>query len=292
MKLKVLVTGANGQLGSDVMLALQRQGMDAIGVDIDEMDITNTASVQRVMRETSPDAVIHCAAWTAVDAAEDIENHERVHQINAMGTENIARMCAELDCKLLYISTDYVFNGLGDRPWEPDDERKPLNVYGQSKYAGELAVERLLEKYFIVRIAWVFGESGSNFVKTMLRLGKEKSSVSVVSDQIGTPTYTPDLAELLVDMIQTDRYGRYHATNEGGYISWYDFAVEIFKQAAVLNPVYNHLSVLPVASDAYPVKAKRPQNSRLSKQKLTSAGFALLPPWQDALARFLQTVEV
>ena len=290
--MKVLVTGAKGQLGSDVMRELKRRGLEAVGADVDEMDITDEAAVRRVMDEAQPDAVIHCAAWTAVDLAEDEDKRDTVQRVNVLGTENIAKACAALDCKLLYTSTDYVFDGQGDRPWEPDDARQPLNVYGQTKYEGELVVERLLQKYFIVRIAWVFGAAGSNFVKTMLRLGRNRDQLTVVADQFGTPTYTPDLAKLLVEMIGTEHYGRYHATNEGGYISWYDFAVEIFRQAGEINPVYRKVAVQPVTSDAYPTAAKRPHNSRLNKQKLQDKGFALLPPWQDALARFLQEIEV
>lgn len=289
--MKVLVTGVKGQLGSDVMKELRRSGLEAVGVDISEMDITDAASVRRMILDVRPNAVIHCAAWTAVDLAEDADKRDTVYRVNVLGTENVARACAETGSRLLYTSTDYVFDGQGDRPWEPDDERHPLNVYGQSKYEGELAVERLLRNYFIVRIAWVFGSGGSNFVKTMLRLGKEKSSLTVVSDQYGTPTYTPDLAKLLVQMIQTERYGRYHATNEGGYISWYDFAREIFSQAARIHPAYGRITVKPVASADYKTKAKRPLNSRLNKQKLAENGFTPLPDWRDALRRFLREIE-
>ena len=276
--MKVLVTGVKGQLGHDVVNELEKRGHTAIGVDIDEMDITDAASVERVIKGAAPEAVIHCAAYTAVDAAED--NEDLCRRVNADGTANIARVCKELDCKLMYISTDYVFNGQGTRPWEPDDERQPLNVYGQTKYEGELAVEQLA-KYFIVRIAWVFGVNGKNFIKTMLNLGKTRDTLTVVCDQIGSPTYTYDLARLLVDMIETDRYGRYHATNEG-LCSWHEFAVEIFRQAGM------NVNVLPVTSDQYPAKAKRPANSRMDKSKLDAAGFERLPSWQDALGRYLK----
>ena len=276
--MKVLVTGVKGQLGHDVVNELEKRGHTAIGVDIDEMDITDAASVERVIKGAAPEAVIHCAAYTAVDAAED--NEDLCRRVNAGGTANIARVCKELDCKLMYISTDYVFNGQGARPWEPDDERQPLNVYGQTKYEGELAVEELT-KYFIVRIAWVFGVNGKNFIKTMLNLGKTRDTLTVVCDQIGSPTYTYDLARLLVDMIETDCYGRYHATNEG-LCSWHEFAVEIFRQAGM------NVNVLPVTSDQYPAKAKRPANSRMDKSKLDAAGFERLPSWQDALGRYLK----
>lgn len=289
--MKVLVTGVKGQLGFDVVNELNKRGHVAVGVDIDEMDITDTTSVNSVIKETNPDAVIHCAAWTAVDAAEDAENIEKVRLVNATGTENIAKVCKELDCKMIYISTDYVFDGEGTRPWEPDDERSPLNIYGQTKYEGELAVEKHLSKYYIVRIAWVFGVNGKNFIKTMLNLGKTRDALTVVSDQIGTPTYTYDLARLLVDMAETDKYGRYHATNEGGYISWYDFTCEIMKQASEYNPVYGNVSVSPVDSSAYPAKAKRPANSRMDKSKLVTNGFKPLPTWQDALSRYLKEIE-
>jgi dTDP-4-dehydrorhamnose reductase len=289
--MKVLVTGVNGQLGHDVVNELQRRGHTPIGVDIAEMDITDAAAVERVMEEVKPDAVIHCAAWTAVDAAEEPENREKVCAVNVAGTANIAASCARQGCKLMYISTDYVFDGQGTRPWEPDDERHPLNVYGQTKYEGELAVERASERYFIVRIAWVFGVNGKNFVRTMLNLGKTHDSLTVVDDQIGSPTYTYDLSRLLVDMIQTDRYGRYHATNEG-LCSWYEFACEIFRQAKELDPRYARVQVSPVDSSAYPAKAKRPSNSRMSKEKLSENGFARLPAWQDALARYLKEIEI
>ncbi len=278
--MKVLVTGVKGQLGHDVVLELEKRGHRAIGVDVEEMDITDAEMVRQVMEETAPDAVIHCAAYTAVDAAED--NVSLCRRINAEGTANIARACRDLDCKMMYISTDYVFNGRGERPWEPDDEREPLNVYGQTKYEGELSVE-MLEKYFIVRIAWVFGVNGKNFIKTMLNLGKTRDHLTVVDDQIGSPTYTWDLARLLADMIETDRYGRYHATNEG-LCSWYEFACEIFRQAGM--PV----EVEPVSSSQYPAKAVRPSNSRMDKSKLDQMGFRRLPSWQDALGRYLKEI--
>ena len=246
--MKVFVTGVKGQLGFDVMNELEKRGYQAIGVDIDEMDITDKESVKHVIKSAVPDVVIHCAAWTAVDAAEDEENIDKVIAVNAEGTENIAKVCKELDCKTVYISTDYVFDGEGERPWEPDDARKPLNVYGQSKYLGELAVQKFLEKYFIVRIAWVFGTNGKNFINTMLHLGQNHDRLTVVCDQIGTPTYTYDLARLLVDMAESEQYGVYHVTNEGGYISWYDFTVEIMKQAGKIDDRYSHVEVAPVSS--------------------------------------------
>lgn len=280
--MRVLVTGVKGQLGHDVVNELMARGHDAVGVDIEEMDITDGASVQKVLTDADVDAVIHCAAYTAVDAAED--NEELCRSVNAKGTEYIARVCKSLDIKMMYISTDYVFNGQGTRAWEPDDEREPLNVYGQTKYEGELAVEKNLKKYFIVRIAWVFGVNGKNFIKTMLNLGKTRDSLTVVEDQIGSPTYTYDLARLLVDMIETDQYGRYHATNEGE-CSWYEFACEIFRQAGMA------VAVAPVNSSEYPAKAKRPTNSRMNKDKLEANGFVRLPSWQDALGRYLGEIE-
>ena len=289
--MRVLVTGVKGQLGHDVMNELAKRNHTGIGVDIEEMDITDAASVERVIKESNVEAVIHCAAWTAVDLAEDEDKIDKVRQVNANGTENIAKVCAELDLKMIYISTDYVFDGQGTRPWEPDDERHPLNVYGQTKYEGELAVEKYLTKYYIVRIAWVFGVNGKNFIKTMLNLGKTHDQLTVVDDQIGSPTYTYDLARLLVDMVETDKYGRYHATNEG-LCSWYEFACEIFRQAANINPVYEKVHVTPVDSSKYPAKAKRPSNSRMSKEKLTENGFERLPSWQDALERYLKEIEV
>lgn len=286
--MKVLVTGVKGQLGFDVMNELEKRGYQATGVDIEEMDITDKDSVNHVIKDAAPDVVIHCAAWTAVDAAEDEENVNKVIAVNAEGTENIAKVCKELDCKMIYISTDYVFDGEGERPWEPDDERKPLNVYGQSKYLGELAVQKYIEKYFIVRIAWVFGTNGKNFINTMLNLGQSHDRLTVVCDQIGTPTYTYDLARLLVDMAESEQYGVYHVTNEGGYISWYDFTVEIMKQAGKIEDRYSRVEVAPVSSSEYPAKAKRPSNSRLDKSKLREKGFEPLPTWQDALGRYLE----
>ena len=280
--MRVFVTGVKGQLGYDVMNELEKQGLEGIGVDIDEMDITDADQVNKVIKEAAPDAVIHCAAYTAVDAAED--NEEICRKVNAQGTENIAKVCEELDIKMMYISTDYVFNGQGERPWEPDDEREPLNVYGQTKYEGELAIEEHVKKFFTVRIAWVFGVNGKNFIKTMLNLGKTHDHLTVVNDQTGSPTYTYDLARLLVDMIQTDKYGRYHATNEG-LCTWYEFACEIFKQAGM------DVSVAPVSSDEYPAKAKRPSNSRMDKSKLTANVFQPLPTWQDALSRYLKEID-
>ncbi len=280
--MKVLVTGVKGQLGYDVVNELEKRGHTAIGTDVEEMDITDAEKVREVLNAEKPDAVIHCAAYTAVDAAED--NVELCRKINAEGTENIAKACKELGCKLLYVSTDYVFNGEGERPWEPDDEREPLNVYGQTKYEGELAVEKYVEKFFIVRIAWVFGINGKNFIKTMLRIGEDHDELTVVADQIGSPTYTYDLARLLVDMIGSDKYGRYHATNEG-LCSWYDFAVEIFRQAGM------DVRVRPVTSEEYPAKAKRPHNSRMDKAKLEENGFERLPNWKDALGRYLRALQ-
>ena len=281
--MKVFVTGVRGQLGYDVVNELEKRGHEAVGVDIEELDITDAAAVEKMIKEIAPDAVIHCAAWTAVDAAED--NVDKCRQVNANGTENIAKVCKELDCKMMYISTDYIFDGKGTRPWEPDDpDYSPLNIYGQTKLEGEQAVAELLEKFFIVRIAWVFGK-GKNFIKTMLNLAKTHDHLTVVNDQYGTPTYTYDLARLLVDMIETDKYGNYHATNEGGYITWYDFACEIFRQAGV------DIEVEPVSSAQYAAKAKRPENSRMNKQKLVDNGFTPLPTWQDALGRYLKTLD-
>ena len=281
--MRILVTGVKGQLGYDVVNEMEKRGLEAVGVDVEEMDITDKAACEKVITEANVDAVIHCAAYTAVDAAED--NVEICMKVNAEGTRNIAEVCRKLDIKMMYISTDYVFDGQGERPWEPDDERHPLNVYGQSKYEGELAVEELLEKFFTVRIAWVFGVNGKNFIKTMLRIGKERGAASVVCDQIGSPTYTYDLARLLVDMIQTDKYGRYHATNEG-LCSWYEFACEIFRAAGM-----DDVKVTPVTSAEYPAsKAKRPMNSRISKEKLSDNGFERLPDWKDAVARYLKEI--
>ena len=281
--MRVLVTGVKGQLGYDVVNEMKKRGIEPVGVDVEEMDITDKAACDKVITEANVDAVIHCAAYTAVDAAED--NVEICMKVNAEGTRNIAEVCKKLDIKMMYISTDYVFDGQGERPWEPDDERAPLNVYGQSKYEGELAVEELVEKFFTVRIAWVFGVNGKNFIKTMLRIGKERGAASVVCDQIGSPTYTYDLARLLVDMIQTEKYGRYHATNEG-LCSWYEFACEIFRAAGM-----DEVKVTPVTSAEYPAsKAKRPMNSRISKEKLSENGFERHPDWKDAVARYLKEI--
>ena len=299
--MKVFVTGVNGQLGHDVMNELSKRGYESIGSDITDMysgvndgtavtkmpytklDITDRNAVEKVITDICPDTVIHCAAWTAVDLAEDPDKVDKVRAINATGTQYIADVCKKLDCKMTYISTDYVFNGQGTTPWDPDcKEYNPLNVYGQTKLEGELAVANTLNKYFIVRIAWVFGLNGKNFIKTMLNIGKTHDEVRVVNDQIGTPTYTYDLARLLVDMNETDKYGYYHATNEGGYISWYDFTVEIYRQAGI------NTKVIPVTTKEYGLsKAARPFNSRLDKSKLVQNGFTPLPTWQDALSRFL-----
>ena len=288
--MKVLVTGVGGQLGHDVMNELKKRGIDAIGTDVQgsrdlTLDITNAAAAAETLYQVKPDALIHCAAWTAVDAAEDQE--ALVRSVNATGTANLATACKKAGCKMMYISTDYVFDGQGDTPWQPDCKAyKPLNVYGQTKLEGELAVANTLDAYFIVRIAWVFGKNGKNFVKTMLALSEKYDTLRVVCDQIGTPTYTFDLARLLVDMIETDKYGYYHATNEGGYISWYEFACEIFRQAG------RSTEVIPVTTDEYGLsKAARPFNSRLDKTKLSEAGFTPLPHWQDALTRYLREIE-
>lgn len=284
--MRILVTGVKGQLGHDVMNELAKRGHTGIGVDVEEMDITDAKKVNEVIRASEVEAVIHCAAYTAVDAAED--QVELCRKINAEGTENIAKVCKELDIKMMYISTDYVFDGEGTRPWEPDDERHPLNVYGLTKYEGELAVEKHLDKFFTIRIAWVFGVNGKNFIKTMLKLSETHDELNVVDDQIGSPTYTYDLAVLLVDMIETEKYGRYHATNEG-LCSWYEFAVEIFKQAGM------DVKVTPVSTAeytaAYPGQAKRPMNSRISKEKLSDNGFERLPSWQDAVGRYLKEIQ-
>ncbi len=283
--MKILVTGAKGQLGFDVVNELNMRGHEVVGVDIAEMDITDRASVEKVMQNVKPDGVIHCAAWTAVDAAED--NEDMVRLVNATGTENIAKECQKFNCKLMYISTDYVFGGHSGKPWSPDcNDYKPLNVYGKTKLEGELAVSSILSKFFIVRIAWVFGKNGNNFIKTMLRLSQTYNEIRVVNDQIGTPTYTYDLARLLVDMIETDNYGYYHATNEGGYISWADFAKEIFKQAG------KNVKIIPVTTEEYGLsKAARPFNSRLDKSKLIENGFKPLPTWRDALSRYLKEID-
>ncbi len=304
MNVKFFVTGVGGQLGHDVMNELLKRGHEGVGSDIQTayngiidnspvskapyipLDITDADAVERVITAVNPDAVIHCAAWTAVDLAENAENQEKVRAINAGGTQNIANVCKKLNCKMTYISTDYVFDGQGTAPWKPDcKDYKPLNAYGQTKLEGELAVSRTLEKYFIVRIAWVFGLNGKNFIKTMLNVGKTYDTVRVVNDQIGTPTYTLDLARLLIDMNETDKYGYYHATNEGGYISWYDFTKEIYRQAGYTT------QVVPVTTAEYGLsKAARPFNSRLDKSKLVEAGFTPLPTWQDALHRYLREI--
>lgn len=280
--MKVLVTGVKGQLGYDVVNELEKRGIEAVGVDIEEMDITDAASVSSVIHREMPDAVIHCAAYTAVDAAE--ENEALCRRVNADGTRNIAQVCKELNCKMIYISTDYVFGGQGERPWEPEDDRDPQSVYGQTKYEGELAVQELLDKYFIVRIAWVFGVNGKNFVKTMLKLSENHDTITVVNDQFGSPTYTYDLARLLVDMVLTEKYGVYHATNEG-ICSWYDFACAIFEEAGI------DMTVKPVSTAEYGAKASRPANSRMSKEKLTENGFERLPAWRDALKRYLEVLK-
>lgn len=313
--MKVLVTGVAGQLGHDVMNELAKRGYEGIGSDIApayagaadgsavttmpymQLDITDAQAVEEKITEVKPDVVVHCAAWTAVDLAEDDDKVEKVRAINAGGTEHIANVCKKLDCKMVYISTDYVFDGQGTTPWDPDcRDYKPLNVYGQTKLEGELAVSENLDKYFIVRIAWVFGKNGKNFIKTMLNLGKTHERITVVNDQIGTPTYTYDLARLLVDMIETEKYGYYHATNEGGYISWYDFTKEIFRQAVELGlSEYSEerVQVVPVTTEEYGVsKAARPFNSRLDKSKLIKNGFEPLPSWKDALGRYLKELDI
>ncbi len=277
--MKCFVTGANGQLGSDLICQLKSRGYDVLGTDVQEMDITDSSQVEQVMGSYEPDVVFHCAAYTAVDRAED--ETELCEKINTFGTKNIAKICAKLGCKMIYISTDYVFDGEGTRPWEPDDPRSPLNAYGKYKYEGELEVEKYLSRYFIIRISWVFGKQGKNFVDTMLRLGKEHDELTVVDDQIGSPTYTWDLSRLLIDMAETEKYGAYHATNEG-ICSWYEFAKEIFRIKGMKT------KVTPVSSDQYPVKAKRPKNSRMSKQKLRDQGFEPLPDWKDAVRRYLE----
>ena len=284
--MKVLVTGVKGQLGYDVKCELERKGHTAIGVDVEEMDITVESAVSEFIEKVQPDAVIHCAAWTAVDIAEDEDVRQKVFAINQSGTKYIANACAKIGAKMMYISTDYVFDGSGDTPWDADcKDYAPINVYGASKLGGELSVATTLKKYFIVRIAWVFGKNGKNFVKTMLSVGKTHDTVKVVNDQIGTPTYTFDLARLLVDMIETEKYGYYHATNEGGYISWFDFTKEIYRQAGLST------KVIPVTTAEYGLsKAKRPFNSRLDKSKLIKAGFKPLPTWQDALGRYLKEI--
>lgn len=276
--MKILVTGVKGQLGYDVVREGESRGLEMFGTDVENMDITDAGQVKQVIEDYKPDAVIHCAAYTAVDAAED--SQELCRKINVDGTRNIAEVCKAMDIPMMYFSTDYIFNGQGENFWKEDDEKQPLNVYGQTKYEGELAVQELIQKYFILRISWVFGVNGNNFIKTMLRLGKERGAVGVVSDQIGSPTYTYDLAKLVIDMIQTDKYGAYHVTNDG-LCSWYEFACEIFRQAGL------NVKVTPLTTAEYPAKAARPFNSRMSKDKLINAGFEMLPSWQDALRRYL-----
>lgn len=280
--MKILVTGVKGQLGYDVVQEGESRGLQMYGTDVDNMDITDAEQVRTVIISYRPDAVIHCAAYTAVDAAED--NQELCRRINVDGTRNIAEVCKELDIPMMYFSTDYVFNGQGENFWKEDDEKQPLNIYGQTKYDGELAVQELVKKYFILRISWVFGVNGNNFIKTMLRVGPARGEVGVVADQIGSPTYTYDLAKLVIDMIQTDKYGAYHVTNDG-ICSWYEFACEIFKQAGL------DVRVNPLTTAEYPAKAARPFNSRMLKEKLTSAGFHMLPSWQDAVARYISVLQ-
>lgn len=280
--MKILVTGVKGQLGYDVVQEGESRGLQMYGTDVDNMDITDAEQVRTVIISYRPDAVIHCAAYTAVDAAED--NQELCRRINVDGTRNIAEVCKELDIPMMYFSTDYVFNGQGENFWKEDDEKQPLNIYGQTKYDGELAVQGLVKKYFILRISWVFGVNGNNFIKTMLRVGPARGEVGVVADQIGSPTYTYDLAKLVIDMIQTDKYGAYHVTNDG-ICSWYEFACEIFKQAGL------DVRVNPLTTAEYPAKAARPFNSRMLKEKLTSAGFHMLPSWQDAVARYISVLQ-
>ncbi len=295
--MKVLVTGVAGQLGHDVMQELAKREIPAVGTDLKEgipLDITDEKAVHQVLQKEKPTVILHCAAWTAVDLAEEEQNKETVYAVNVTGTKNLVKEAKELGARFVYISTDYVFDGEGTTPWKPDcTEFAPLNYYGQTKWQGEQMVKQYLSSCFIVRIAWVFGLNGGNFIKTMLKVGKNHDRLTVVKDQIGTPTYTKDLARLLVDMIQTEKYGIYHATNEGGYISWYDFAVEIFKQAAVLDSDYDeeHLQVVPVTTEEYGVsKARRPFNSRLDRSKLVEQGFEPLPDWKDALARYIKEV--
>ncbi|WP_418747580.1 dTDP-4-dehydrorhamnose reductase [Frisingicoccus sp.] len=280
--MKLLVTGVKGQLGYDVVREGESRGLEMFGTDVDNMDITDAGQVKQVIEDYKPDALIHCAAYTAVDAAED--NQELCRKINVDGTRNIAEVCKTMDIPMMYFSTDYIFNGQGENFWKEDDEKQPLNVYGQTKYEGELAVQELVQKHFILRISWVFGVNGNNFIKTMLRLGKERGAVGVVSDQIGSPTYTYDLARLVIDMIQTDKYGAYHVTNDG-LCSWYEFACEIFRQAGL------DVKVTPLTTAEYPAKAARPFNSRMSKEKLINAGFKMLPEWQDALRRYLEILQ-
>lgn len=285
--MKILITGAGGQLGFDLVKELNQRGHGVCCPDSRELDITDPEAVQTVLTALHPDAVMHCAAYTAVDNAED--DRENCDLVNVTGTENIARACAEIGAKLLYISTDYVFPGTGENPWEPDDATAPLNVYGMSKLRGEEAVRKFVPEHFIVRISWLFGLHGKNFVKTMLRLGRDRKNLTVVADQVGSPTYTPDLSRLLADMIVTEKYGAYHATNEG-FVSWYEFACAIFEEAAKRDPVYADVKVAPVTSAEYPAKAARPHNSRMSKAALDAAGFSRLPSWRDALGRYLDEV--
>ena len=281
--MKVVVTGVKGQLGYDVVNELEKRGHTVIGLDAAEMDITDSETVSRIISDANPEAVIHCAAYTAVDKAED--NIDVCRKVNAEGTENIAKVCKKLGCKMMYISTDYVFDGEGERPWEPEDKvTTPLNAYGLTKYEGETALQKYVDQFFIVRISWVFGVNGNNFIKTMLRLGKERGAVSVVNDQIGSPTYTYDLSVLLCDMIESDKYGIYHATNEG-LCSWYEFACEIFAAAGM-----NEVTVTPVDSNTFPAKAKRPKNSRMNKDKLVANGFNRMPTWQDATRRYVDII--
>ena len=290
--MKIFVTGVGGQLGFDVMNELKKRNHECVGSDITEnadvrLDITDKTAVEKLLKEIKPDAVIHCAAWTAVDAAEDEENRDKVYAVNVTGTKNIAEACKDLGCKMIYISTDYVFDGQGTEPWTADcKDFAPLNYYGQTKLEGETAVKSILDKYFIVRIAWVFGKNGRNFIRTMINVGKTHDTVRVVNDQIGTPTYTFDLARLLVDMAESEKYGCYHATNEGGYISWYDFCREFYRQYGLTA------KVIPVTTAEYGLsKAARPFNSRLDKSKLKESGFVLLPDWKDAVRRYLSEFE-
>lgn len=295
--MKFMVTGVNGQLGHDVMNELIRRGHEAVGsgnlpesvfAEYIQCDITNKNIVHEMISKIKPEAVIHCAAWTAVDEAENVENKPKVYTVNVLGTKYIAEACKEIGCKMAYISTDYIFSGQGTEPWQPDSkDYSPLNVYGQSKLEGEFVLKNTLEKYFIVRTSWVFGLNGKNFVKTMINAGKTHDTVRVVNDQIGTPTYAYDLARLLVDICQTDRYGCYHATNEGGYVSWYDFCVEFYKQYGLKT------KVVPVTTEEYGLnKASRPKNSRMDTSKLQQAGFMPLPDWRDAVCRYLKEAQL